>query len=87
MSQEQKIKRLQHLFAASLGVIILLGCFCIVKFFDSTPKIVKKTEKPCEKKFDTAANRVNFQEIWRSEIEAKEKQLQEQTMQTWKPSA
>lgn len=78
MSNEQKIKRLQRIIAGSLGSIILLICFVIVKFFDSTPKIIKKDKTTAEKTFDTAANRIDFQEIWRLEIETKEKQLQEQ---------
>ncbi|MGI9215199.1 MAG: TraB/VirB10 family protein [Gammaproteobacteria bacterium] len=78
MSNEQKTKRLQRIIAGCLGSIILLICFGIVKFFDSTPKIIKKDKTTTEKTFDTAANRIDFQEIWRLEIETKEKQLQEQ---------
>ena len=78
MNDAQKIKRLQRIIAGSLGFIILLICFYIVKFFDSTPKVVKKSKATVEKTFDTAANRIDFQEIWRTEIEAKEKAMQEQ---------
>ena len=77
MTNEQKIKYLQHLIAGISGIMVLLVCFCVVKFFDN-PKVIKKPNSMIEKNFDTAANRVDFQEIWRSEIEAKEKQLQEQ---------
>lgn len=78
MSDERKIKYLQRLIAGGIGIIVLLICFCIVKFFDSKPSVIKKNNTITEKNFDTAANRVDFQEIWRLEIEAKEKQLQEQ---------
>lgn len=78
MNEELKIKRLQRILACSLVFIIGLICFCIVKFFDSTPKVIKKANTTSEKKFDTATNRIDFQEIWRTEIEAKERQLQEQ---------
>lgn len=78
MSNEQKIKRRQLLVAGCLGVIILLVCFYIVRFFDSTPKIIKKSQTTSEKVFDTAVNRIDFQEIWRADMETKEKQMQEQ---------
>ena len=78
MSRDQKIKLLQRLIAGILGAVVLLSCFFIVKFFDSSPKVVAKKEKPIEKIFDTAASRVDFQEIWRQEMEVKSKQLQTQ---------
>ena len=78
MSEAQKIKKLQRIIAGTLLVTIFLICFCIVKYFDSTPKVLKKGKATSEKTFDTAVNRIDFQEIWRLEMEIKEKQLQEQ---------
>ncbi len=78
MNNEKKIKLLQRIIAGCLGSMVLLSCFFIVKFFDNSPKVVQKKEKPAEKIFDTVANRVDFQEIWRSEMEAKANQLQAQ---------
>ena len=78
MNNEQQIKRRQRIMAGCLGGIILLVCFYIVKFFDSTPKLIKKSQATSEKVFDTAVNRIDFQEIWRADMEAKEKPLQEQ---------
>lgn len=78
MNNEQKIKIRQRIIFGVMVVIILLICFLIVKFFDSPPKMVKRNNPMLEKTFDTAANRIDFQEIWRTEIEAKEKELQQQ---------
>lgn len=78
MSNEQKIKRRQRLVAGCVGGAVLIVCFYIVKFFDSTPKIIKKSQASSEKVFDTAVNRIDFQEIWRTDMEAKERQMQEQ---------
>lgn len=78
MSEAQKIKKLQRIIAGILLVTIFLICFCIVKYFDSMPKVFKKGKATSEKTFDTAASRIDFQEIWRLEMETKEKQLQEQ---------
>jgi conjugal transfer pilus assembly protein TraB len=78
MNNEQKIKLLQRGLAGCLSVIILAICCFMVKFFDNSPTIISQKQTTVEKTFDTAANRVDFQEIWRAEMEAKEKQLQTQ---------
>lgn len=78
MSHEQTIKLLQRIIAGCLGCIILLICFCVVKFFDGGSKVIKKSNTISEKNFDTAVNRIDFQEIWRTEMETKNQELQKE---------